>query len=48
MLEVLSALVREGQTVVMVTHEHAAIRHASRAVALADGRVVDGEAALDA
>ena len=41
LLEVLSDLVRDGQTVVMVTHEPSAIRHATRAVALADGRIVE-------
>ncbi|HEY8009809.1 MAG TPA: ABC transporter ATP-binding protein [Rudaea sp.] len=41
LLEVLSDLVREGQTVVMVTHEPSAIRHATRAVTLADGRIVE-------
>ena len=40
LLHVLGELVREGQTVVMVTHEHAAIRHASRVIGLADGRIV--------
>jgi putative ABC transport system ATP-binding protein len=45
LMALLEELVREGQTVVMVTHEHGALRHASRVVALADGRVVAGEAA---
>jgi putative ABC transport system ATP-binding protein len=44
LLEILAELVRAGQTVVMVTHEHAAIRHASRIVTLADGRIVEERA----
>jgi ABC-type lipoprotein export system ATPase subunit len=40
---VLADLVREGQTVVMVTHEHAAMGHATRTVTLADGRIVNAE-----
>jgi len=40
MLELLAELVREGQTVVMVTHELSARRFASRTVALTDGRLV--------
>ncbi len=40
MLELLAGLVAEGQTVVMVTHDHGARRFASHTVALADGRVV--------
>ncbi|MEO7963330.1 MAG: ABC transporter ATP-binding protein [Gemmatimonadaceae bacterium] len=44
MLEVFSGMAREGQTIVMVTHEERALRHASRVVRLADGRVVTGEA----
>ena len=43
LLALLGELVREGQTVVMVTHEHAAIRHATRVVTLADGRIVSSE-----
>ena len=43
LLEVLGALVRDGQTVVMVTHERDAMRFASRTVTLADGRVVTNE-----
>jgi putative ABC transport system ATP-binding protein len=43
LLDVLSDLVRDGQTVVMVTHERGAIRHATRIVTLADGRIVDSE-----
>ena len=44
LLDVLSELVREGQTVVMVTHERGAIRLATRVVTLADGRIVEDEA----
>ena len=43
LLDVLADLVREGQTVVMVTHEHAAMGHATRTVTLADGRIVNAE-----
>jgi putative ABC transport system ATP-binding protein len=39
MLELLAGLVAEGQTVVMVTHERAVMRYASRTIELADGRV---------
>ena len=46
LLEILAELVREGQTVVMVTHEHAAIGYASRTVTLADGRIVNAGAPL--
>jgi putative ABC transport system ATP-binding protein len=45
LLTLLGDLVHEGQTVVMVTHEHAAMRHATRTVTLADGRIVQNEAA---
>jgi putative ABC transport system ATP-binding protein len=45
MLEMIAGLVRDGQTVVMVTHERGAIRFASRTVTLADGRIVATEAA---
>jgi putative ABC transport system ATP-binding protein len=44
LLDLLAELVREGQTVVMVTHERSAISHASRVVSLADGRVIDDKA----
>ena len=40
MLEVLAGLVRDGQTVVMVTHERNAMRYATQMVTLADGRIV--------
>ena len=46
LLDILGELVRAGQTVVMVTHEHAAMHHATRIVELADGRIVDSEAAV--
>jgi putative ABC transport system ATP-binding protein len=45
MLELFADLVREGQTVVMVTHERGAMRFASRSVTLADGRIVPSEEA---
>ena len=38
-LELFAGLVAGGQTVVMVTHERGVERHASRIVALADGRL---------
>jgi putative ABC transport system ATP-binding protein len=44
LLELLAGLVREGQTVVMVTHERSARNVASRSVALADGRLVAAHA----
>jgi putative ABC transport system ATP-binding protein len=43
MLELLADLVRDGQTVVMVTHERSAQRFATRVITLADGRVVATE-----
>jgi ABC-type lipoprotein export system ATPase subunit len=43
LLTLFANLVRDGQTIVMVTHEHAAIRHATRVVTLADGHIVNGE-----
>ena len=48
LLTVLGDLVREGLAVVMVTHEHAAMRHATRTVTLDDGRIVDAEAVIHA
>jgi putative ABC transport system ATP-binding protein len=48
MLEMLSSLVDDGQTLVMVTHEHGAQRFASRVVTLADGRIVDAPVAMHA
>ena len=39
MLELLSSLVAEGQTIVMVTHERGARRFAGRTVTLVDGRI---------
>jgi putative ABC transport system ATP-binding protein len=46
LLTLFAELVRDGQTIVMVTHEHAAIRHATRVVTLADGRIVDGDSSI--
>jgi putative ABC transport system ATP-binding protein len=46
MLGLLADLVREGQTVVMVTHERRAQRFATRVITLADGRVVAAEDAV--
>jgi len=43
LLEVFARLVADGQTIVMVTHEAGAIRHAARTVALCDGRIVAAE-----
>jgi putative ABC transport system ATP-binding protein len=43
LLEVFSALVRDGQTIVMVTHERGALRHASRTLTLIDGRLAADE-----
>ena len=43
MLELLAGLVREGQTVVMVTHDESARRFATRTVTLADGQVVTSD-----
>jgi putative ABC transport system ATP-binding protein len=40
LMELLAGLVSEGQTVVMVTHERDAMRHATQTITLADGRVV--------
>ena len=44
LLELLASLVRDGQTVVMVTHEPSARKFASRTVTLVDGRVVAADA----
>ena len=41
MLQLLAGLAREGQTVVLVSHESGAVRLASRTVTLEDGRVVE-------
>jgi len=46
LLELLGSLVGGGLTVVMVTHEQAALRHATRTLTLADGRQV-GDGGLD-
>jgi putative ABC transport system ATP-binding protein len=40
LMALLSELTREGQTVVMVTHDRGALKHASRVVTLVDGRIV--------
>ena len=47
MMEVFTGLVADGQTVVMVTHDAAARKFASRTVTLADGRVVHDDARID-
>ncbi len=47
-LELFAGLVAEGQTVVMVTHERGAERFATRAITLADGRVVSDHAGAHA
>ncbi len=47
LLELMAGLAREGQTVIMVTHERGARRHASRTVTLADGRIVPSEPASE-
>ena len=46
LLELLATLAAEGQTIVMVTHDHAALDYAQRTIALVDGRVA--EAAIHA
>ena len=43
LLELFAGLARDGQTVVMATHEGSARRFASRVVTLADGRTVGTE-----
>jgi putative ABC transport system ATP-binding protein len=40
LLQVFESLAADGQTIVMVTHEQRAERHARRVITLADGRVV--------
>jgi putative ABC transport system ATP-binding protein len=40
MLELFGGLVRDGRTLVLVTHATASLRFASRAVTIADGRIV--------
>jgi putative ABC transport system ATP-binding protein len=42
-LELFASLAREGQTVVMVTHEASALPLASRSITLSDGRIVSRE-----
>lgn len=44
MLELFASLVRDGQTIVMVTHAESARRFATRTVTLADGRIVTADA----
>jgi putative ABC transport system ATP-binding protein len=44
LLNVFSELVRDGQTVVMVTHDRAALRQAQRKIVLIDGRNAPAEA----
>ena len=48
MLDILAGLVRDGQTVVMVTHEQSARRYATQTIMLADGRVVPDDALVHA
>jgi putative ABC transport system ATP-binding protein len=48
LLRVLAELVRDGQTVVMATHERAAMQQAMRKLTLVDGRIVNGEARANA
>jgi putative ABC transport system ATP-binding protein len=43
LLELLASLAGDARTIVMVTHEHAAMRFAERIVMLRDGRVVAGD-----
>lgn len=43
MLSIFGELARDGQTIVMVTHEQRAVRHASRTIALVDGVVASAE-----
>ncbi len=47
MMDVFTGLVAEGQTVVMVTHDAAARKFASRTITLADGRIVPDDAGID-
>jgi len=50
MLELFGGIVRTGRTLVLVTHAPSALRHATRAITLADGRLVSdgGDAAAAA
>ena len=49
MLELFAGLVRDGRTLVLVTHALHALRYASRAITIADGRIVrDSPAATEA
>jgi putative ABC transport system ATP-binding protein len=45
LLQVFAGLVAEGQTIVMVSHDRTALRHAARTVTLVDGRIARGEGA---
>jgi putative ABC transport system ATP-binding protein len=44
MLEMMAELARDGQTVILATHDHGATDFASRTMVLADGRLVSGAA----
>jgi putative ABC transport system ATP-binding protein len=46
LLTLFATLARNGQTIVMVTHEHTAIRHATRVVKLVDGEIVSDEGSI--
>jgi putative ABC transport system ATP-binding protein len=46
MLELFASLVRDGRTLVLVTHATAALRFASRAITIADGRILHDAPAL--
>lgn len=39
-LEVLDTISREGNTIIMITHEHNVAQHASRMLVLSDGKIV--------
>jgi ABC-type lipoprotein export system ATPase subunit len=46
-MELFQSLNEQGNTVLIVTHEHDVSRHARRIVELRDGRVVHDAAVLD-
>jgi putative ABC transport system ATP-binding protein len=48
LLELFAQLVAGGQTLVMVTHDRSALSHATRTVALVDGRVAGSEGPTNA
>jgi putative ABC transport system ATP-binding protein len=48
LLDLLGGLVADGQTIVMVTHERAAVRAARRVIRLEDGRIVESAGAVHA